>query len=372
MQYTQPFDQIDPNASYVNGNPATGTQGSIIPAGAIEQGQRELVNVILGAGITPSGSDMTQLYQALLLNGFCVAGGTANAITVTMPVSPGAYATGQMLRVKIGSVNTGPVTINVNGLGVKSIVSRTGGALASGDLAAGSIALIQYDGTNFQLSGTGGSGGTGFYYGADAGTANAINVTIANAPTSLTAGMAFFIKKIASANTGAMTVQINALGPYTLLNADGSAMANAQMAASYFMYLAFDGTSFRFMNGATTTAVGSLTANAGEGINVNGSAVVSLNFPSLSAPTAPVGSTDLFPMQSIADGHARVLTLAQLTSALPVSLQKVTAISASGTFTKQAKTRSILVFSTGAGGGGGGASGPDYEVAAAAALVKRL
>ena len=60
MQYNGPFDQpTNPNASYVNGNPATGTQGSIPPAASIEFDQREIVNVIQVA-FNRSYSDFTE------------------------------------------------------------------------------------------------------------------------------------------------------------------------------------------------------------------------------------------------------------------------------------------------------------------------
>jgi hypothetical protein len=46
MLYNQPYGVSDPNASYINGNPSTGTAGSIPPAASIEHDQREIVNVI--------------------------------------------------------------------------------------------------------------------------------------------------------------------------------------------------------------------------------------------------------------------------------------------------------------------------------------
>ena len=46
MQYAQPFGNTNPNADYVNGNPATATPGSIIPAAAVEAPQREIVNCL--------------------------------------------------------------------------------------------------------------------------------------------------------------------------------------------------------------------------------------------------------------------------------------------------------------------------------------
>jgi hypothetical protein len=46
MQYNAPYGVSDPNGAYINGNPSTGTMGSIPPAMSIEHPQREIVNVI--------------------------------------------------------------------------------------------------------------------------------------------------------------------------------------------------------------------------------------------------------------------------------------------------------------------------------------
>ncbi len=65
MKYHAPFGQPDPDASYQNGNPGAGIEGSIPPAEAIEQAQREIVAVIEAAGLTPSDGDLEQLKKAL-------------------------------------------------------------------------------------------------------------------------------------------------------------------------------------------------------------------------------------------------------------------------------------------------------------------
>ena len=54
MKYNQPYGVSDPNAPYINGNPTTGTMGSIPPAASIEYPQREIVNVISNGGLTPT------------------------------------------------------------------------------------------------------------------------------------------------------------------------------------------------------------------------------------------------------------------------------------------------------------------------------
>src|SRR6516164_4361822 len=78
MQYNQPWDQpTNPNAPYIDGNPAAGIQGSIVPAHGIEYDQREVVEVISRANVRgykdftdtlcapASNSDLMQLRKAI-------------------------------------------------------------------------------------------------------------------------------------------------------------------------------------------------------------------------------------------------------------------------------------------------------------------
>jgi hypothetical protein len=72
-----------------------------------------------------------------------------------------AYITGARYAVKVGTLNTGAATINLNGLGAKSIVKVCGGvttALVTGDILAGQVIDLAYDGTNMQLQSTIASG----------------------------------------------------------------------------------------------------------------------------------------------------------------------------------------------------------------------
>ncbi|WP_327211996.1 hypothetical protein U8Q06_20915 [Rhizobium beringeri] len=65
MKYQAPFGSVDPNAPYVDRNTPGAVVGSKIPAAAVEDPQRELVNVILAAGLTPDEDDQTLVLQAL-------------------------------------------------------------------------------------------------------------------------------------------------------------------------------------------------------------------------------------------------------------------------------------------------------------------
>jgi hypothetical protein len=79
------------------------------------------------------------------------AGGTANALTISVGGPPIAYAEGQRFAFVVASNNTAAATLNVNGLSAKSIRRPDGSTLASGDLQAGTLVGVTYDGTNFRL-----------------------------------------------------------------------------------------------------------------------------------------------------------------------------------------------------------------------------
>lgn len=90
--------------------------------------------------------------QALIWGG--TSGGTANAHTIATAPVTAAYAAGQAFEFVAGSTNTAPCTLNVNGLGAKSVRKTAGGVLvdlASGDLQANIVQRVTYNGTHFQL-----------------------------------------------------------------------------------------------------------------------------------------------------------------------------------------------------------------------------
>jgi len=78
--------------------------------------------------------------------------GSSTVYVATMSPVPNAYVTGQSFKVKFVNANTTTTpTINLNGLGAKTIVKGVSTALAVGDISANMIGDIQYDGTNFVL-----------------------------------------------------------------------------------------------------------------------------------------------------------------------------------------------------------------------------
>lgn len=89
---------------------------------------------------------------------YAAAAGAANAYTVALSPAMASYAEGVAVAVKMNVSNTGASTININGLGAKSIKDSKGNALTSGKLLAGSIYTMRYNGTNFILQGEGATG----------------------------------------------------------------------------------------------------------------------------------------------------------------------------------------------------------------------
>lgn len=78
-------------------------------------------------------------------------GGSANVITATAAVSMAAYATGQRFCFVVGTTNSSATTLNINSIGAKTIKRDSVKDIVAGDLVAGSVADVFYDGTYFQL-----------------------------------------------------------------------------------------------------------------------------------------------------------------------------------------------------------------------------
>lgn len=65
-----------------------------------------------------------------------------------------AYVTGQTFKFKADVANTGACSLNVNGLGAKTIKKNVTSDLATGDILANQLVVVTYDGTNMQLTST--------------------------------------------------------------------------------------------------------------------------------------------------------------------------------------------------------------------------
>lgn len=79
------------------------------------------------------------------------AGGSGNALTLTPGTPLASYALGVMYRFRAIADNTGAVTVNVSGLGVRSVLTPDGSALGGGAIRNGQFYDITDDGSAFRL-----------------------------------------------------------------------------------------------------------------------------------------------------------------------------------------------------------------------------
>lgn len=97
-----------------------------------------------------------------LLPPYYADGGANDAYFIAVP-GVTAYATGQSFTFKATTANTGAATLNVNSLGAKTIKKNHDQDLDTGDIEAGQMITVIYDGTNFQMLS---QLGTGVVYGS--------------------------------------------------------------------------------------------------------------------------------------------------------------------------------------------------------------
>ncbi len=77
--------------------------------------------------------------------------GSTDAYAITLTPAALAYVTPMTIIFKANTVNTGACTLNVNGLGAKTIKKNYNSDLADGDILANQYVEVVYDGTNFQM-----------------------------------------------------------------------------------------------------------------------------------------------------------------------------------------------------------------------------
>lgn len=102
-----------------------------------------------------------------------------------------------------------------------------------------------------------------YAYIAAGGTANALTATPTPAITAYTAGITLRLLTGASANSGAMTINVSGVGAVALQNSDGSAIAAGAVAATSMIEIICDGTNWRIkgMRAATAAEVEAGTIN---------------------------------------------------------------------------------------------------------------
>lgn len=147
----------NPDGYFSPGDPGSGTPATRVNYDWANAIQEELCYVIEQAGLTLDKTVRTQLKTAIdTLNQnnsatYAESTSAANTYTATLTPAPSAYSDLKVVFIKFTNANTDAATINLNGLGAVNITDLSGAALTAGMIAAGMVAVLAYDGTNFQL-----------------------------------------------------------------------------------------------------------------------------------------------------------------------------------------------------------------------------
>jgi lysophospholipase L1-like esterase len=135
----------------ITGNRLTANEWNEVPS--------EIQNVIEALGQTLTSGDLNQLGKSIasyVANGtFYTDSGATDAYVLSVVGSKQgatAYTNGFEISFITANTNTGASTINVAGLGVKSLKTIGGGAVPAGYIVVGEVINARYDGTDFILS----------------------------------------------------------------------------------------------------------------------------------------------------------------------------------------------------------------------------
>jgi len=122
--------------------------GQSTPTANITMGGYKITN--LAAGTAAADAVRFSQLQGGSTSTYITAAG-ADTITGTVTPTLTAYATGQQFSFVAAGTNTTAVTLNIDGVGAKAVTRAGTTALAAGDILTGQVAIVEYDGTQFQL-----------------------------------------------------------------------------------------------------------------------------------------------------------------------------------------------------------------------------
>jgi len=261
LKYQPPYGPpgtIDPNAPYVNDDYVHGVKGSVPPASSMEYPQRELVNLIGDSKQTPDDADLHQAARAVRDGRlfYVVDTGPVNQLEVSdLQPSLVNYEAGLFIRVLVGHTITGAATFAIGGLNQIAIKRYDGTDVQAGDMLAGQICTLAFDGTHFQLFNgvpdSAGSAGADRYevylpYVRDTGTANHVKAVYVPALPDINEHRTVLVK-LANAVTGPCDFAPNNFLVKPITHPDGSPIKAGDGVINQIWLLCYDGTQWQML-----------------------------------------------------------------------------------------------------------------------------
>ena len=278
----------------------TGDQFTVVRAQegstALAWSAGDLVELTTTAGTLAAMAQQAQL-QSNSTN-YSTDSGAANALVGALSPVPVSLAslTGAPISIKVAASNTGAATLNLNSLGVTGIVNGDGSALSGGQLLAGQIIEVAYNGAYFQLLGPKTPSATVPLFSTVSIKSTNYTLTTGDSGALIDAG-AVAITLIAAPFVGyATSIISNATGTTILPNgntvnlASGATSSTISLpAAGDFVTLVWDGSVWRVVGGSVAMLNAGASAagyNRGIKIQVTSSTAISVAASTLAVSNA--------------------------------------------------------------------------------------
>ncbi len=210
---------------------------------------------------TATGGTAARLYvnpanlNSVLMHDYAASAAGSDTYAITLSPVPAAYVTGDIYVFKADVANTGAATLNVNALGAKTIKRLNGDALIDGDILASATVIVTYNGTDMLLltsdaATRAGIQNSSYKYAASAAGSDTYAVTLSPAPLAYAAGQEFSFKADVG-NTGAATLNVNALGAKTIKKNVTEDLATGDIIANQIVTVRYDGTNMQMLAGVS-------------------------------------------------------------------------------------------------------------------------
>ena len=221
-------DTVNINTPSVTTTTQTPASGDVDGPASSVNNDIAVFNGVTGKIIKDGGVTIGNIQAGTLI--YAADAGATDAYAITLSPVPTAYVAGMMVNFKANTANTTGATLNLNTLGAKNILKANDQTLATGDIEAGQIVTVVYDGTSFQMQsqtaitlptgalGTvlqgGGAGATPVYSTATYPSTTTINQVLYSSSANTVAGLA-------TANKAVFTTGATGIPVLTAMAADG-------------------------------------------------------------------------------------------------------------------------------------------------------